>query len=305
MMEETQESLTTIIKIGNSNFICSILNDGSRVIDMASLLFALRVKTGGIEFADAEKLIDIIQSESILPFLKHRSSYFLPYKVLKEGNEVYVYNSDVLVDIIELFKTVKKNGTLKDEHQLIYDRCRLIDKPKLSKIGLIDLIDRRLDYDYSFELELLRNVMVRFIHEDFAFLMERFPVGYYKEMFRLNKWGNFIPSEFANEKRIVLISKWTKDYVFKKLSKDVISQLREIGVSRTDDPHPYLELQLNTIITVMKLSKNWSEFERKYKDLVGETKIEFDTKVLDPVIEYTDFDLKLKQALDHNPNKGK
>ena len=77
-----------------------------------------------------------------------------------------------------------------------------------------------------------------------------------------------------------------KKSVYNQLPKGVLERLVKHGFHQllTDDiGQPHLQNQLTSVITIMKLSKNCKDFEKKFNEVYGQKSIQFtDEEIAEP-----------------------
>lgn len=200
----------------------------------------------------------------------------------------YGYDATILIDICDSILTAKNAGDL-TEKQLPYAEHAENIIRAVAKVGIIALVDEATGYQYDRERNALQSILKAYISEELLPWQKKFPDLFYKEIFRLKKW-DFTVNGIQN--RPSVIGTWTNNLIYKRLPKGVLKELKkntpinEKGKRKhryhqllTDDiGNPHLQQQLTSVITIMRLSKDWPDFEQKFGQLYGQTSIDFNAE---------------------------
>lgn len=298
--EKQGKHMVGVINLVGLELKCFILDNGVRAILASDLLEAYGI-IGAESTVNGDELGNTLMEGDLSSRAKSKIGLFVPLKATIESKGIYVFDAKTLLHVKNLFSSIEKIEYT--EQQRGIRKLSLKVFKDFNYLSILELIDNSLNYDFHIELDELEKKLELILHKDFIQVMKKFPIDYYKLMFNLNKWGNF---KEAINRRIVpgKISEWTKEYVFYRLSKEVLEQLKEIGSERSDESHPSLDMQMNSIITVMKLSKTWKAFEKQFKQIHGEVDSP-DDSIFEPNIKSSDFSNWIQKAVEYNPNNDK
>lgn len=307
------------------------LPNGERVLSRIGFLKALgrtgKAK-GGRNFDDEFQIPIFLSASNIKPLvdvdLLENSKPVLFIDL--NGNQSIGYKAEILPQVAFLFNDALSKGILKPNQIHIGEQSRILVKAFL-KTSIIALVDEATGYQYERERDALQVVLKAFISDELLKWQKMFPDTFYYEIFRLNNWDYTVN---GIKKRPSVIGRWTKELIYKQLSKEVLEELEkrtpksEAGnytarffQSLTPDiGHPALTAQIYKVIGLMNISNNWEEFKSHFNRMVdrnnGQMEIDFDS--VEKSIEKEEkirpeklskFNKDLQTALNFNPNKEK
>lgn len=269
---------------------CYVLEDGTRILSGRGMQETLKMVDIDEDSAPTSgtRLNRYLEQKSLQPFIYKDKGlgHFEPIECIQGGKKINGYEATILADICDGFLEARKHIKLSKRQQIIADQCEILIRG-FAKVGIIALVDEATGYQYDRERFELQKILKAYISEELLVWQQRFPHEFYKQIFRLNNW-DYTP---ANLKvRPGVIGTWTNNYVYKQLPKGVLEELKkktpidEEGNRKhqyhrlltQDTGHPHLDKQLTQVITIMKLSKNWKDFIRKFNQLFGQTSLPFD-----------------------------
>jgi hypothetical protein len=273
---------------------CYVLDDGTRILSGRGMQETLKmVDTDDDSLpTSGARLARYLNQKSLQPFIyKDRTpGHFEPIECYQGGKKISGYEATVLADICDAFLDARKdahlnNKSLPKRQEIIAEQCEILIRA-FAKVGIIALVDEATGYQYDRERFELQKILKAYISEELLVWQQRFPHEFYKQVFRLNGWEYTV----ANVKtKPSVIGRWTNTFIYKQLPKGVLEELKartpidEAGRRKhhfhrlltTDTGHPHLDKQLVQVITIMKLSKNWKDFVKKFNQLFGQTSLDF------------------------------
>jgi hypothetical protein len=278
------------LKIGEAEIECYVLDDGTRVLTQASFLEALgrhrRAKGRKITDEPAEEpLPPILQGKAINPFISAETlakakpiTFGLP-----TGGRASGYNAELLPAVCEIYLKAREVGALPANQQHVAKQAEILVRG-LARVGIIALVDEATGYQEMRAKTALVEILEAFIDKELQAWVQTFPDDFYREMFRLRDLD--YPS--GTVKRPQYFGNLTNDIVYKRLAPGVLDELR--NVTPRDDAgrrkhkyfqrltanigYPKLREHLGSVVTLMKLSKDWPDFMRKLEVIhprVGDT----------------------------------
>jgi P63C domain len=266
------------------------LESGERVLSRIDFLRALgrtgKAKGGrtydeelGLPvFLTANNLKEYIGSE-----VTKNSNAFI-FKDLK-GLESIGYKAELLPSVCYVFIDANEAGALMRTQKHIADRCKILVRG-FATIGIIALVDEATGFQYDRNRDELQTILKAYISEELLKWQKRFPDSFYIEMFRLRGWDYNVKNIL---KRPGVIGTWTNNLIYKQLPFGVLEELKnktpkdEKGHRKhryhqllTDDiGNPHLSNQITAVVTLMKASSNWRNFERLFARAFGQQEISF------------------------------
>jgi len=312
-----------ILDLNGLEMPCYVLMDGTRVLSGRGMQHALRL-TDSSSVSDTAKLSGVELTRFLggkwfneLITNDVKLEQFKPIACYKGNQKINGYEATSLADLCDLILDARNKGLLKTNRQnLIASQCEILIR-SFAKVGIIALVDEATGYQYERERSELQKILRAYINEELLPWQKRFPDEFYKEIFRLNKWGHFMSGNIDIKNRPGVIGTWTKRFIYNQLPKGVLEYLTK-NVPRdkkgrakhkfhqllTDDiGQPHLQNQLTAVLTIMKLSKDWKDFERQFNEIYGQKSIQFEE--VEPKQEnLSKFNKNLKTALNYNPKEN-
>jgi hypothetical protein len=264
------------LHIANIEFDCAVLENGQRVISETKFMEAMGMYRSGalsIRRKDAGAPIPLfLAHKNLRPFAeKHLGTVhfeMIPYRT-DRGNLAMGIPAELLPKICEIWMDANKAGVLGIRQRIIAERAEILLRG-FAHVGIIALVDEATGYQYVRARTALEEILEKFIATEFRKWAKTFPDDFYREMFRLRGW------EFKEDtvKRTQLIGKLTLDLVYDRLAPDVRQRLEEVNPKNekgyrkhklfqrlTDDiGDPALRAHLASVITLMKVSDEWTVF---------------------------------------------
>lgn len=278
------------ITIGENELNVAVLEDGTRLITQSAIFKAFGRTKRGRALDDVRVLNRpaFIDAKNLQPFIDEGLDSVLntiTYNSIN-NNPTEGYNAEILPKLCKVYLDARADGKLVTQ-QLPLARASEILLIALSKIGITALVDEATGYQYERERDELQIILKAYISEELLAWQQRFPHEFYKQIFRLNNWEYTVQNL---KSRPGVVGTWTNKYVYKQLPNGVLEELKketpktESGKFKEhlhrrltqDVGHPHLDRQITSVITIMKLSKSWRDFNKKFNELYGQQEIDFD-----------------------------
>lgn len=268
---------------------CYVLDDGTRVLSGRGMQDILKMVDEVEEGKQnpGTRLVRYLTQKSLKPFIfkDKRADHFEPVVCYQGNAKINGYEATVLADICDGFLEARKHIKLSSRQEIIAGQCEILIRA-FAKVGIIALVDEATGYQFDRERFELQKILKAYISEELLKWQQRFPHEYYKQIFRLNGWDYTVTNVKTKPS---VIGKWTNTFIYKQLPKGVLEELKartpfdEQGRRKhhfhrlltADTGHPHLDKQLVQVITIMKLSKNWRDFVKKFNQLFGQTSLDF------------------------------
>lgn len=278
------------IKIGDIELVCSVLEDGTRVLSKSAIFKAFgRSKRGrNIGEVRVPNMPAFLDANNLQPFVGedlHGVLNQIDYIEKNGTTSASGYNALILPMMCKVYLDARAAKVLKTQQQPLA-RASEILLIGLSNIGIIALVDEATGYQYEREKDELQTILKAYIAAELLPWQKRFPDEFYKEIFRLNKWDYTVN---GIKQRPGVIGTWTKKLIYHQLPKGVLQELYEktpktstgklaakLHQSLTSDiGNPHLEKQLISVITLMNISKDWKEFLKYFNKKFGQQVLDF------------------------------
>lgn len=193
---------------------------------------------------------------------------FLP---AKGGRSAFGYEATLLADLCDIFLAARKKQLFAGPmFSRITDRCETLVRG-FARVGIIALVDEATGYQEYRDKNELHKILEAYVAKELLPWTRRFPLEFYKEMFRLRKWKN--PESIKKPR---LVGYLTESIVYKRLPSGVLDELKRKNPKdekgRRKHKHhqflteevgnPHLERHLAVVIALMRVSKTWEGFKK-------------------------------------------
>jgi hypothetical protein len=277
-----------IIDINGHKIKSYNLETGERVLSRIDFLRALgrtgKAKGGRIYdkelpvFLTANNLTNFISSELI------ENSTPVIFKDLK-GVESIGYKAELLPSVCYVFIDANESSVLHPNQLHIAERCKILVRG-FATIGIIALVDEATGFQYDRNRDELQVILKAYISEELLKWQKKFPDSFYIEMFKLRGWDYNIKNI---KKRPGVIGTWTNNLIYNRLPVGVLAELKR-RTPKDDKGHrkhryhqlltedignPHLSNQITAVVTLMRASSNWRNFERLFARAFGQQEIDF------------------------------
>lgn len=265
---------TGILRIGEIELECHVLEDGTRLFSSRDLLKAFGLENVQKDqprvlrsFLERIELISIGNDELTNPLAK-------PIKFIRKGKggiQVNGYSVELLPEMCNAVLKLSTDHWLKENMRDAAKRSRKLMNA-FAKVGVIALVDEATGYQEVRDKKALQEILDRYLASEYSAWAKRFPDTFYKEMFRLRGW-EWLGMQLN---RPSCVGTYTNDIVYNRLAPGILDELRRLnppdenGQRRvrhhqwlTDDiGHPALNDHLSGVLALMRASNDWAQFKR-------------------------------------------
>lgn len=271
------------VQIGSKDskgIACAVLSDGRRIITQADFLRTLSrsrsPKAGTGVFSTVDELPFFLQAEALRPFITEdlMQSTKPIFYITMSGAKGVGYDAQLLTKTCEVYlqyrdSLLAQGLGIPKRYERIFIACDIAMR-SLAGVAIIALIDEATGYQYQRPKDALARILEAFIAKELRPWVYTFPEDYYRELFRL-RGAAYNP---ASVKRPMYFGHLTNDIIYARLAPQVLDELRRKAERRpsgrlkyhhhrrlTDDiGHPKLRELLASVVTIMKLSADYTEF---------------------------------------------
>jgi hypothetical protein len=265
-----------MIRIGDIEITCAVLNNGQRVLTQSGFMRALgraRQAKGRQYYKGDVNLPAFLTAQNLKPFVSNQlevTSSQIEFRA-KNGTVSFGYLDELLPEVCDVFIKADREKALHPTQQHIADRAHLILKG-MAHLGIAGLIDEATGYQEVRDRRALQAILDRYLQRELAAWAKRFPDEFYRQIFRLRGW------EWKGMKvnRPQVVATYTKDFVYERLAPGIMRELEERmprdeqGRKRAkytqlftqDVGHPALAQHLHAVTALMKAARTWDEFKR-------------------------------------------
>lgn len=277
MLKATHKGKLSILDI---ELECAVLEDKTRVLSERATTKALGGKRGGSHWrrkkaGEGPDLPVYISAKNLIGFidddLKNALLNPIEYKA-SSGNMIgHGIEATTLPKICEVYLKARDAGALLPGQVHIAEQADMLVRA-FAKVGIIALIDEATGYQAEREKNALNNLLAVYLADERLKWSKKFPMSFYKEIYRLNKW----PWPPINpSKRPGVVGKYTNDIVYERLPTGVLEKLKELNPS-DDSTHrrkfkhhqflsqdigqPDLQAHIMQVVVLMRASTSWKGF---------------------------------------------
>lgn len=266
-----------IIKIGEKELKCVVLEDGSRIINRNTVFIAFGRKAGGRKKDDVRvpskpNLPSFIDAKNLSEFITDELEKMLvnPIKyIARNGRIVEGYSAEIIPLLCDVYLQARIEEKLTVQQQSLALASEILVR-SLSRIGIVALVDEATGYQYDRDRDELQKILSMYISKELLPWTKRFPDEFYKQMFRLKDWTYPRP----NSKRPGIVGTYTNKYVYDLLPSGVKNELQRANPTvkpgrrkykhhqflTEDIGNDHLKNHLLKVITLMQAARDWRDF---------------------------------------------
>lgn len=276
---------TGVLKIGDLEIDCAVLDDGRRVLSQRSVNRALGRTHGGADFQRQSEagggLPIFLVPKSIQPFISSelRAVVSRPILFIAERGAALAHGIDAeaLPLVSEVWVKAHQAGKLRPNQVPTAMRAEILLRG-LQKVAIISLVDEATGYQYQRPKDELRKILEAYISKELLPWTERFPEEFYQEMFRLRNW-KFSSLDYTQKgpQGPRYAGKLTKELVYKHLPPGILTELERLNPvvkGRRKKHHhrflsgeignPHLEKHVVVVTALMRISPDWQTFMKHF-----------------------------------------
>ena len=272
------------LRLGGIEIPCYVLEDGTRVLSQRGVMSGVGITRGG-PTAGVDRFTAFLESAAIKPYLSQEAITSLanPIKFTADtfGRVAYGYQSTLLAEICDAILAARRDGALPARQKKLADQAELLVRG-FARVGIVALVDEATGYQKDRARDALAKILEAFVAKELQPWVRTFPPEYYEHLFRLR--GLPYPPENAKY-RPQYFGVLTNDIVYKRIAPGLLAELKKENSKDTkkghlhrrltsDKGHPKLREHLASTVTIMKLSKDYSDFISKMNQIhprYGET----------------------------------
>jgi P63C domain len=247
-----------------------VLEDGTRLLSQAGFLSAL----GRNKRAATRSGHPMLQGAAFEQFMTPevvQASTAIAFRT-PNGIRANGYKAELLPQVCEIYLKARDAGTLAPNQRPIAIKADILMRA-FATVGIIALVDEATGYQDVRARDALADILEKFVDKELQAWVRTFPPDYYREIFRLR--GLSYPDSSVSRPQYFGIL--TNDVVYKRLAPGVLDELKRVTPRDESGRHrqklfqrltsnlgyPKLREHLGSVVTMMKLSKDWPDFIAK------------------------------------------
>lgn len=283
VLKVTHGSTDHPLKIGEIEIPCYVLEDGTRVLSQRGLQLGIGMSASGGSKVGEQRLVSFLASlgqktsehnelsvriEELANRMRNPVKFMQP----SGGSIAYGYEATILADICDVILAARKTQSLMPQQSHIADKCEILVRG-FARVGIIALVDEATGYQRERARDALAKILEAFVAKELRPWVKTFPSEFYEQLFRLRKLN--YPRDTVQ--RPSYFGRLTNDIVYSRLAPGVLDALKreterdEKGRPKTklhqkltqNVGFPKLREHLASVITIMKLSTDYTDFKTK------------------------------------------
>jgi hypothetical protein len=269
----THSSADHPLKIGEVELPCYVLDDGTRVLSQRGVISGLGMSYG-TRAGGADRLTNFLEGKGISPFVNNDLMQLIsnPIRFTSSmgGGVAFGYPATILADICDVVLNARAAGALQKQQEHIAAQAEVLVRG-FARVGIIALVDEATGFQKDRAKDALAKILESFVAKELQPYVKTFPVDFYEQMFRLR--GLAYPPENPSF-RPQYFGLLTNDIVYERLAPGLLEELKK--KAKKDEKkahlhrrltqeigHPKLREHLASVVTAMKLSKDYEDFISK------------------------------------------
>jgi len=278
-----------VIRIGELEIPCSVLEDGTRVLSERGVLKAIGVGRSGYAHnrakEDAESGVEggaglplFVAPINLKPFIEPELASVLQkpiwYRPAAENGVGILHKgmrADMLPKVCGVWLKARDAGVLRGKRQVIAAANADILSRGLAEVGITALVDEATGFQDARARDALAKILERFIAKELQPYLSAFPLDFFRELCRLKG----IP--FPKNMRLPpYFGKLVNNLVYRRLAPGVLGEIQRVnpivenGRRKSKNykwltptvGHVKLLQLLGSEVTLMKMSDNYQDFEK-------------------------------------------
>ena len=273
------------LRIGEAVIPCAVLNDKRRVLTQSGVMKALgraRQAKGRSYYDGDVNLPAFLTAKNLKPFIPnelHVTSSQIEFR-RKSGGKAFGYPAELLPKICGVFIDADEANKLTKNQKHVAARARLLIRG-FAEVGIIALVDEATGYQDERPKDELQKILAAYISPTLLPWTERFPVEFFKEMFRVYNW----PWPFSETEHYKgplgprYAGKIIKKIIFENLPPGVLEELekrnppnskwqrksRMAQLLTSDIGHPHVEKLVAVATALFRVADDRDTFWRAYR----------------------------------------
>lgn len=257
------------LTIGSQEVECHVLDDGRRVFTQREIVRVLSGRASG-------DLKTYLANIPAMPS-KFGEDQNIVFKIPGNPTLAIGREATTVMEICEKYLEARDQKLLKPSQEKLADAAEIIIRAS-AKVGIIALIDEATGYQKVRAQNALRLKLQAFIAEDLQEWARMFPQEFWFELARLEG------IRYTPRSRPLRWGRYVMRFVYDALDPDIGKELRK----RNPNPHyrrnhhqwlkeygrQKVDVQINKVITIMKLCENMDEFKQKFAKVFQETPLQ-------------------------------
>ncbi|RQV12221.1 hypothetical protein DF047_04320 [Burkholderia cenocepacia] len=291
-----------VIKLGDIEIACAVLEDGRRLLTQSGMLRALgrarQAKGRGYYDADVN-LPAFLTAKNLKPFISKDlevTSSQIEFLTAR-GSKAFGYSAELLPRVCDVYLQARDAEKLDQRQSHVAMQAELLVRA-LAQVGIIALVDEATGYQGVRPKDALQQYLEMIVRKELAAWAKRFPDEFYENIYKLKGW--LWPGMQKN--RYSVVAHYTRDLVYERIAPQLLRELEvknprnEKGERKTrfhqwltdDVGHPMLAQHLHTIIMFQRLAiangYGWARFVKMVDAVLPKKGATLELPLTDPTL---------------------
>ncbi|WP_298214291.1 P63C domain-containing protein [Acidocella sp.] len=181
------------IPIGEIEFDCAVLEDGTRVLSERAVHRAFGSKRGGSHWRrikagqDGANMPSFLSANNYFPFVSNELASALMSPIAYSaagGTSANGIKAELLPEICGVFLAARRAGKLHPSQEHLANQAEVLMEA-FAKVGIVALVDEATGYQRDRAHDALRLLLSKYIAEGLQKWLKTFPDAFFKELDRL------------------------------------------------------------------------------------------------------------------------
>lgn len=234
-----------ILKLGDIEIACAVLENGQRVLSQSSFMKALgrsRQAKGRTHYGGDATMPAFLTAKNLKPFISKElevTSSQIEFKPLR-GFKAFGYSAELLPKVCDVFLDAKQSKAILPAQEHIAERAQILMRG-LAHVGIVALIDEATGYQAVRAQDALQKYLELIVRKELAAWAKKFPDEFYENIYKLKGW----PWPGMKKNRYSVVAHYTRDLVYERIAMGLLEELEkkspqdEAG-NRKNKLHQYL-----------------------------------------------------------------
>ena len=212
-----------VLKIGDLQIPCFVLEDGRRVISGRGMTAAIGMKGRGQGVAriSSLKVINTFENNSLSVAIK--SPIQFTGGSPKVGIPSDGFEATVLQDLCEALLQARDADLLTTEAERRYIQFADMLIRSFARVGIVALVDEATGFQSDRPADALERYLEKLISRELAAWVKKFPDEFYENIYKLKGW----PWPGMGKNRYSVVGNYTRDLVFERLAPGLLPELEK------------------------------------------------------------------------------
>lgn len=266
MQKENQFVYTGVIKVGEFDIPCYVVDYGGSVERVLSQREVVKLITGGRESGNLKRYLEARALETTLP-PEIRDNYEDNLLIVRAGTtSVHGVRGSTLIDICNAYLKSRQLGLLAPSQVKLAEQSEMFISAS-AKTGIDAIIDEATGYQYFRKSNELQEKLSAYLQEEYREWTLTFPRQFFMQLYRLEGTPPPIPIKTYPKR----FGKYVMRFIYDTMDKDIADYLRENNPNPGGKQHHHqllndfgyktLSDHLMAVLGIMKASINMERFK--------------------------------------------